>query len=139
MNRNTFKGRLTIARRSDGLICMRVEDAASRTEFLEMELTPEVLGNAITSLAYQPVVFRMMGLEHIGKRRVIESRTIVCPLDTYKRDVLEAWLEENGQEEGWLLSSYLGSQSSIRHTDEGTILNYSVVKYVDEALAAEPL
>jgi hypothetical protein len=44
---------------------------------------------------------------------------------------LEQWLQDNAQEEGWIIDHYLGSQSSIDHMDGKTFLNYSVHKYVE--------
>lgn len=37
----------------------------------------------------------------------------------------------NAREEGWVLSTYLGSQNSVKWVDGKTILNYSVTKYVN--------
>ena len=60
-----------------------------------------------------------------------ESRRTLCPLKSYDKDELVAWLKENAQEEGWTLDYYLGSQSSIMRTDNGTYLNYHVYKVVE--------
>jgi len=62
---------------------------------------------------------------------VEESRKVLCPLKTYRKTDLEEWLSKNAQEEGWILNNYLRSQSSVTHTEEGTILRYSVTKYVN--------
>lgn len=45
----------------------------------------------------------------------------------------EKWIRDNCQEEGWNISSYLGSQDSIKHNyKDGTeTFNYHVFKYVD--------
>jgi len=85
---------------------------------------------AITGLSHADMTFKTRGLEKVGKKRILEKRSIVCPLKTYDRDDLRSWLEENGKEEGWTVLSYLGSQTSIKRTEEGTVLNYSVEKYI---------
>lgn len=127
-----IKAAVTISRVSDGTIRLRVEDSESRIEFVELSMSPADFANAITGLACQPAVGGVRGLEYVGKTKVTEARQVECPLGTFDKEKLSAWLESNCQEEGWLLSSYLGSQSSVVRADDKTTLNYSVTKYVDQ-------
>lgn len=36
------------------------------------------------------------------------------------------------KEGDWFIDSYIGSQSSIVHTKEGTVVNYNVYRFVDK-------
>jgi len=105
--------------------------ALSGIEFVSMQIDPAEFAEALTGLSRRPGEAEIHGLEYVGKERVTEQRQIICPLKSYKRDDLENWLQENAQEEGWLLNTYLGSQSSVSRQSDGTILRYSVTKYVE--------
>jgi hypothetical protein len=127
-----MKAKVTISRASDDRVRIRIRDEASGIEFAEVSLTVEAYGYAITGLSEQEAELSVRGLEWVGKKRVTESRQKVCPLDTCDKDKLSKWLQENAQEEGWILSTYLGSQSSTsRASCGGTLLRYSVTKYVE--------
>lgn len=86
----------------------------------------------ITGLGHVPLAAEVRGLEYIGMKRVSERRSIECPLTCHNRKELEIWLEQNAQEEGWLLNTYLGAQDSVGHRNGKTVLNYTVTKYVKE-------
>lgn len=129
---NGLKAKVTVSRSSDDLIRIRFRDEASGIQFAEARMTLEEFALAVTGLAEREAELEVTGLQYVGKRRVTEQRSIVCPLDAYNKDKLEEWLKENAQEEGWLLNSYLGSQGSVSTRDGVTILRYSVTKYVDE-------
>lgn len=125
-----MKAKVTISRSSDDKVRICFTDAASGIEFAEVAMELEAYAQAITGLAYVEGDLEVRGLEWVGKRRITERREVVCPLKTYDIKKLSEWLRDNAQEDGWLVSSYLGSQSSIQHTGEGTLLRYSVTKYV---------
>ena len=125
-----MKAKVTISRCSDDTIRIRFEDIASSIEFAEVTMTPEAFGSAITGLSSQDAELEVRGLQFVGKQRINELRQIECPLKTYDRKEMENWLRDNAQEDGWMVNTYLGSQSSIKHKDGKTILNYSVTKYV---------
>jgi len=125
-----MKAKVTISRCSDDTIRISFEDVASGIKFAEVSMTPEAFGNAVTGFSNQDANLEVRGLAFVGKQRITESRQIECPVDSYDRKVLESWLRENAQEDGWLVSTYLGSQSSIKRKDGRTILNYTVTKYV---------
>ncbi len=126
-----MKALLTICRNSNGEIKLYIRDDASRIEFAQITMTPHDFANALTGLGEQSGDLSVFGLDYVGKNKISEPRSIECPLSGYqKREILEKWLEENAQEDGWLVSTYLGSKSSVVTKDGKTILNYSVTKYV---------
>jgi hypothetical protein len=122
---------VTIGRDSNDVINLRFVDEASRVVFLDVEMTPNDFAQCLTGLSYVKAKGEVRGLEYVGKIKVQEHRSIVCPLNTYDRGELEEWLIVNGAEEGWFVYPYLGSQSSISYRNDKKILNYSVHKYVD--------
>lgn len=126
-------GSVSIRRCSDGTIRLRIEDELSRIAFVEAVMLPEDFASAVTGLAFQEAEIHVHGLEYVGKQEVREDRTINCPLSYYtERESLEAWLENNGKEPGWIVDSSLCSIDSITdRRDDGCTLHYSVVKYVE--------
>ena len=125
-----MKAKVTISRSSDDLIRIRFRDEASGIEFAEVAMTPENFGYAITNLAEQVGDLEVRGLAYVGKKCVTEPRQIECPLNTYSREKLQVWLKSNAQEDGWVLDSYLGSQSSVDRKSGKIVLNYRVTKYI---------
>lgn len=130
--------KITISRpsRGDGreVITVSVKDANSRMRFLDLTLNLDDFAKAITGHAEIECEMEVKGLDKVGKVRVVEPRSKECPLPSYSgRGILGQWLKENGQEEGWTIDHYLGSQNSIGTlTDsDGCILNYYVFKYVE--------
>lgn len=94
-------------------------------------MSVETYGYAITGLSEQPGELEVRGLQWVGKTRVSEPRKIECPLDSHDRETLENWLKEHAKEEGWIVSTYLGSQKSIERVKGKTTLHYSVTKYIE--------
>jgi len=127
---------ITISRPSyhDGRKAIRItiNDQASRIEFLDAEISMEDFAECLTGHGHQPIEIELRGMDVVGKTRVRETRTIeYTGSNSWEREVLEQWLQDNAQEEGWIIDHYLGSQSSIDHMDGKTFLNYSVHKYVE--------
>lgn len=131
-----LKARVSITRSSLGRVHLRIKDVASGVEFAIVSMTVENFGNAVTGFACQEGDLEVRGLQWVGKTCVTEPRSIECPLDTHSRERLAQWLQANAQEDGWLLSTYLGSQSSIVRKNGVTTLNYHVTKYVDSGGSA---
>lgn len=131
---NNFKGNISITRDSNNMINIRLRDKASRTEFVDVQMTLEDFASAVTGLAELNVVGTVRGLEQVGKVRVLESRQTIYPGNSYDdRAKQESYIVENCQEEGWELLPALRSQGSIQRGTTGeTLLNYSVVKYVEQ-------
>lgn len=133
LERKVIKGDIQITRGSDDLVRIRLTDGASRVGFATVELSLAEFGSLITGMGLQDVKVTTTGLDVVGKTKVVEPRLIECPLATYDRIELEAWLAEHGKEEGWTVDPYLGSQKSIGYrTRHGAplTLRYSVFKYV---------
>jgi hypothetical protein len=120
---------VTISRQSNNEVHITLVDSASRIEFVDVKLSLEEFANAITGLSYIECEADVRRLDVVGKRKVTSLRTVICPLDTYDKGRLRAWLEESCQEDGWEIDSYLGSQGSVSHTSEGTRLHYAVYRY----------
>lgn len=131
----SLKAKVTISRTNWNdreTVSISIEDVNSGIQFAELELSLESFGQAVTGLSYREADLTVRGLEYVGKHRVTEQRTIECPLSTYNRYELENWLRDNAQEDGWILSTYLGSQSSVSYREGKTFLKYHVAKYVEE-------
>lgn len=126
-----IKTAISIGRNSLDEVHIRVECRASNSEFVDVVLSYEEFAKALTGLSMVDCHATVRNLGNVGKKKVIEGRKVECPLDTYSRDVLSKWLTDNCQEEGWTLSAYLGSQTSVSRVDGKTILNYSVFKYIE--------
>lgn len=130
-----MKGKLTTSRPSYGdnreKINIVVRDQASRLKFLSIEIDYADFAKCITGLSEVDCELEVSGLENVGKKRITEQRSVICPIKSYEKRVLRDWLINNKQEDGYILDPYLGSQSSILMCDEGTLLNYRVIKYVE--------
>lgn len=122
--------KLSISRASSGEINIGIEDALSSIEFIDAKISCEEFAKAITGLSSRPMEAEIIGFEYVGKLKIREERKIECDLKSYNRNELEVWLKNNAQENGWILDSYLGSQSSISYFGDKKILNYAVYKYV---------
>lgn len=125
-----IKGSITISRNSRDTVTVRLRDELSYIEFASIELSPHDFCMALTGLSEVKGAIDCRGLEYVGMERITESRSVVCPINEYDREKLSKWIEDNMQEDGWLVSTYLGAQSSVEWKDGKTILNYSVTKYV---------
>ena len=123
------------------LIAIRFEDKASGAQFLEATVSPHDFALALTGLSRVDVDMTVRGLQVVGLKKIRELRTALSPLESYSREAQEAWLQENCQEDGWILDSHLGSQSSIIRADGETTLRYFVYRYVgpETGEAAYPL
>ncbi|MBQ0339640.1 hypothetical protein J9236_00095 [Providencia rettgeri] len=130
-----MKGKLTISRPSYGddreKINIVVKCDVSKLRFLSLEIDYADFAKCITGLSEVDCELEVSGLENVGKKRITEQRSVICPIKSYEKRVLRDWLINNKQEDGYILDPYLGSQSSIKMCDEGTVLNYRVIKYVE--------
>lgn len=127
-----MKAKVSISRDSSDRVNIRIQDCASRIQFVELSLSVEDYGYLITGLSNQEAEMEVRGLENVGKRSVTEPRVILCPVKSYSKEVLQQWLLDYAQEEGWTIDTYLGSQGSITHKEDGVLLSYRVYKYVQE-------
>lgn len=137
MSAKTIQTQVTISRNSSDEIHIEVIDQKSKVRFVRVKLTPHDLAMALTGLSMIDTSAEVVGLDVVGKLKVSKSRTVECPLDTHDRVKLRDWLEQNCQEDGWFLDSFLGAQSSVgRSKDGGVQLNYRVYRYVEQDAAA---
>lgn len=127
-----INSKITISRNSKGVVGITIMDEASRARFFDGEMTMEDFANAITGLSNAPIKGTVRGLSVVGKTRIQERRSIICPLDGYNREEFKEWLLENGKEDGWEIDAYLGSRDSIGRRDGKTLLNYSVFRYEEQ-------
>lgn len=129
---NNFKGSVSISRNSNDQVNIRIHDSASGTEFVDIQMTLENYALLITGLSRVEATGDVRGLDKVGKQKIIEQRSVVCPLEGWDKKIFRQWLIENCQEEGWELNSRLDSQTSVNNNKDGSkTLNYSVVKYVE--------
>ena len=124
-----IEGSLSLSRGSDDKIRISVRDEASNVEFLVAEIDPVDFAMLVTGLAGVKAPCEVRGLDVVGKLKIRESRTVVCPLKLYDRNILEQWVIDNCQEEGWIIDHYLRSQGSIFASEGGAGLRYSVYRY----------
>ena len=121
---------ISINRNSRDKITIRVKDEASCIEFLNLEMSLESFALSITGLSEIECEATIKNLINVGKTKVTEKRSVVCTIKTYDKQTLSQWIANNCREDGWEVNTYLGSQSSVVHKDNTTILNYSVFKYI---------
>lgn len=109
-----------------------IRDEVSGIRFVEVSLSMEEFAEAITGLGARPVEADLRGLEHVGKTKVTEARSVAIPdsVGRYDRGAIESWIKENRQEEGWFVDSYLGQQDSL--TFDPPTAHYRVYRYVAE-------
>lgn len=122
---------VSISRNSNNEITLSFSDNASHGRFLEVRMTPEQFAMAITGLGGIEVDAIVRGLDVVGKDKITERRSIECPFSEYSKEALVGWLIENGQEEGWIVDPYLGSQGSVTRNGGKTMLNYRVYRFAE--------
>lgn len=132
MSANIINGEMQITRCNRNKIHIEVQCSDSLAHFLAIELTPDQFAMLVTGCHQSNIKMEVRGLDKVGKLRVRETRQVLCPLTTWDREKLSEWLEEHCQEEGYVLNSPLGSQTSTKSVDGGTLLNYSICKWVDK-------
>lgn len=124
-----IKGTLSISYRQEG-VSVRINDEESRAEFVDAIISYEQFSRALSSLQSRPMIeCEVRGLDNVGKRRVVERRSIRCPIKSYDRGELQEWLKIYGKEEGWSVIPSLGSQGSVSRDEAGTLLRYFVERY----------
>jgi hypothetical protein len=133
-----MKGTVSISRTTggstDSSVRISVRDELSGIEFVEIELSVEAFGSAITGLSSVKGRMLVNGLKHVGKKHERTTAKIEIPKELYSnRPKIKKWLEENAQREGWILSTYLGSQNSIvaDYKEDKHYANISYHRYVD--------
>lgn len=129
-----LKGHLTISRpqgpRSydDPFIRIAVRDASSRVEFLELEVPLASFAEALTGLSEIKCDMKVRDLDRVGLIKETKALTFELSAEYLKKygvgscdkKALGYLLEQDPddifqQEDGWVLSTYLGSQNSVEH------------------------
>lgn len=123
-----------------GYINVRLVDPISGIEFVDMEVPFKEFGSLIVNGPGVEAPTELRGLEWIGKKRVTERRSVFCPIPySYEKEEHQQWIKDNCQEDGWIVSSYLGNRDSVtydyKEREKGCTLHYSVYKYVDPEAA----
>lgn len=132
MSVNVINGEMQITRSNHNKIHIEVQCSDSLAHFLAIELTTDQFAMLVTGCHQSDIKMEVRGLDKVGKVRVRETRQVVCPIKSYDRDLLEKWIVDNCKEDGWFISQGLRSQKSIKSVDNGTLLNYSVCKWIDK-------
>jgi hypothetical protein len=119
-----------ISRTSNDIIRMTIKDDASREQFVEVNFTYEQFAKCITNLHQTDIPCIVKGLDKVGKKKSVESRHVIYPGSFYDtKEKMSQWLLDNCQEEGYYISTYLGSKGSVTTQEDQTWLNYTVNKY----------
>jgi hypothetical protein len=124
-----IKSSVTISRGSDDKVRIAIECDESHTRFVETIMDLESFARAITGQGYIHCDAIVRGLEFVGKRKIIETRSIESPNLGYGREAYREWLKNEYREDGWTVDDYLGSQGSISIGTEKTYLKFSVYRY----------
>ena len=133
------KARVRLGRyMNSNTLFLKVEDEASGAEFLDLEFDAEQLANLMNqSCAYMEGEAR--GLEFVGKKRVSEAMEITLPpgLSRYDKKEIAEYLVGvkqvfEGENPGWYLDTYIGSQQSIYEKDDVAIARLRRYTYVEE-------
>lgn len=132
MSRKTIVGEMCISRDNQNSINIEMICSESNTKFAHVRLTAEQFGMMVTGAYQSEIRIEVKNLERVGKKKVIEARQMVHSEPHSNREAREQYLIDNAQEEGWILNPSLRSQQSVQYRgDAGTILCYSVYKYID--------
>lgn len=114
-----------------------ITDKASGVQFLELPLSFEQFGRLVKGNGTERLKATVRGADVLGKKHVSERRSVTIPLSAVRRDRredYEEWLRTQYKEDGWHVSTYLGSQGSVQRGPWGSdavTLNFSVYKWVD--------
>ena len=107
-----IKAKLSISRRFGGdntSIAISIECKTSGIEFVELELTPEEFGNAVTGLSSIPVECEVRGLDKVGMKRERRIELFDVVLASLKKSDNEAAIlsaAERFEVDGWKASAY---------------------------------
>ena len=118
----------------DNYITIRIKDAKSLIEFVELEIKLQDFAEAITGLGYVPCSAEVHNLENVGK--TYEHDQIEFPLtkiNSGKERLKEALKDaEKHCPEGWTCSSYFGSQRSFFYRESKPWAQCSIYRWVDK-------
>lgn len=136
MSAKVIKGAMSITRSNHDKINIRAECSTSHTHFIDIELSLEEFAFLVTGCHMDNLKMEVNNLERVGKTRVREERQVLLDYNDYRisqfdKEAMSRWLAYHCREEGYIVNTYLGSQGSVKYVDNGALLNYSVMKFVD--------
>lgn len=123
----TYEGQVSISRvtggRQGAYISITLHDGSSWSECVDIQLTPEAFGNALTGLACQECVFEWRP-EHVGKIHEHKSVEVICGWHPDNRTELLKPFEVDG---------WKGREQDLHNshcrTDKGYMVSF--YRYVD--------
>ena len=136
-NDKQYPGRIDILRPTRGaerFIQMRLEDEGSRCVVIDIRMTMEDFGNAITGLGNTPCKFQLLGVKQVGKRvehKAVEvfvpdgtsdtrSERIRVAVVAYEKD---GWRGDDNDAQNW--------HRAARSENRGTWYNVQYTRFVD--------
>lgn len=134
MNRKSLDAKLTISRVHSGAsgdsIEVRIQDVASRIEFVSASIGMEEFAAALTGLSYVDCEAEVRGLESVGK--TLETEELVFPLpisaDYTNRKKLAIGMLDEKTPDGWTADRYFGSQSSFFTDSSGVMHARTIIR-----------
>lgn len=131
-----LSGRITINRTQSShdvdAIHIQIVDELSGIRVLDLTMSVEALGYALTGLALQPCRFDLYGTELVGKGRQHKSEPLFFQMPPTFEQVVEA--AKDYEADGWKCSQYKGSHIEGKWNKERTVytVNVPFVRYVDK-------
>lgn len=129
--------------RADDYMKIEIEDPISGIQFIEVDLPFTEFGQMLSGSSVN-VQAELRGLEFVGMKREYEKAKVTISEDDYNKltrgtkyeegkNRLSEWLKTNHAREGWMMDTYLGSQTSIQRDYKTCmyILNFGYFRYVD--------
>jgi len=128
------EGRIDIVRtrsnERDDFIQMRLRDVGSGSTVIEIQMTVEDFGLAITGLGGTPCAFNLLDVERVGKRREHKSVCVFVPegqphsIDTRIRTAIaghetDGWKGNDADAKNWhrrVVSSSIGISYDVQYT-----------------------
>jgi hypothetical protein len=127
-----LEGKVTILFSRDGLK-IEVEDKLSSLRFLEVSLDQHQTCDALSRLACTPCVIDVRGLDNVGKQRENGSIEFELPpsTDFHNRKEIASVLAKEHCPDGWIVSTYFGSQDSFFKKDGKPYARTSTTRWVE--------
>lgn len=134
--------------REDDYVSLTIEDRTSGIQFASFDIPFEAFGRLLGGVSSVRLAGEFIRLEDVGKVREYKRATIRISAEEYnavtagkgyhdQKEALGEWLKKNHSLDGWMISTCLGSQDSVKTIYEGnkTIgydLKTGYTRYVDK-------
>lgn len=131
------KAKISISRPtwSDGrkAIVISVEDDDAGIQFLELEMSLEDFAECVTGLHGCDANMKFRGLENVGKKQERDTIEFKMPDCSYKEQEKIAYEQAKlNTPEGWIASSYFGSEGSFFTKDGENWARTSIHRWVEK-------